>query len=545
MAKRLEALLYLSDPSLEAYLDTATLDARLNATDIRTESNSDRNTKSYTEEVKSDVPRVSSQTQYYLGQQAEDQRHGQQSLEDAHGSDHGHGQQAKLTLETLALATTPDARKKMIGQRLFPLILKTHELDLACKITDKLLESDNSEFLLHLLESPEALSSSIQDVLHLLESDSDIETESDSFLEAIESDSDDIEDTESDSDEEEGDGSEEGQEQQKKKFHLTDEMKVALRAAVLSAMRHPEGIVDSKLLQRAIAKGLPEKAVLNAAVVARERDANNRNAEALMTEFCKVSYMTELPLPFLEDLGRICRAIHLQRQSHRDIQTIQSDVQNSLSDCIGEDLRLNSIVRHLQDFFNSLWQEYMIPSDTPPHSPDEGTSLLHSTFTTRAKARNERLPQIASTYLSSQAMLKVKTALAQFVEIGGKADKLDENTVLGDVDNATGDVAAFIESIRALINSISWYIEDSLEYTVLELYQDVKKCYSDVFQNDISKKTKIIQRLDRILGKVFVPIQEANYRGVNRSSIWGCCAAIIWAREGEKKPYWPAIVLGM
>jgi len=266
MAKRLESLLYLSDPSLEAYLDTTTLDARLNETDIRTESNSDGITLSYSGEVKSDVPRVSSQST--VGQQAEDQRHGQQSLKDAHGSDHGHGQQAKLTLETLALAKTPDARKKMIGQRLFPLILKTHELDLACKIADKLLESDNYEFLLHLLESPEALSSSIQEILHLLEPDSDIETESDS----------DMEDTESDSDEEDTDGNEEGQEQQKKKFHLTDEMKVALREACFSAIRHPQGTVDPELLQKCIAEGLPEKAVLNAAVVARQRqrDAQKR-----------------------------------------------------------------------------------------------------------------------------------------------------------------------------------------------------------------------------------------------------------------------------
>ena len=100
--------------------------------------------------------------------------HGQQPLEDAHGSD-GHKQQDKLTLETLA-SFTPEVQKNMIRERLYPLIYQTQP-ELAGKITDRLLEIDNSEFLLHLLESPEALSSSIQDFLYLLSPDSD-DTES-------------------------------------------------------------------------------------------------------------------------------------------------------------------------------------------------------------------------------------------------------------------------------------------------------------------------------------------------------------------------------
>ena len=68
-----------------------------------------------------------------------------------------------------------------------------------------------------------------------------------------------------------------GQQQQKKaRFHLTPEAKVALREAVLSAIRHPQGTVDPGCLQRAMAQGLPEKAILNAAHVARQRDAKNR-----------------------------------------------------------------------------------------------------------------------------------------------------------------------------------------------------------------------------------------------------------------------------
>jgi len=68
-----------------------------------------------------------------------------------------------------------------------------------------------------------------------------------------------------------------GDQRQKKKFHLTPEAKVALREAVLSAIRHPQGTVDPTFLKRAMALGLPEKAILNAAVVARQRDATNRS----------------------------------------------------------------------------------------------------------------------------------------------------------------------------------------------------------------------------------------------------------------------------
>ena len=212
-----------------------------------------------------------------------------------------YGQQDKLTLDTLASAT-PDARKKMIGERLFPLILKTHELNLAVKITDKLLESDNSEFLLHLLESPEALSAKIQGTLHVLspaqkkgEKIDDTESLEEKALSGDKKAMEELKQRmreegqvqaskngqqAGNADKKDAEFShriEEGQEQQqKKKFHLTPEAKETLREAVLSAIHHPQGTVDPDLLQRCIAEGLPETAVLNAAVVARQRDAKNR-----------------------------------------------------------------------------------------------------------------------------------------------------------------------------------------------------------------------------------------------------------------------------
>ena len=64
--------------------------------------------------------------------------------------------------------------------------------------------------------------------------------------------------------------------QSQHRFHLTPDAKFALREAVFSAIRHPAGDIDPDWLQRAMAQGLPKQIVLNAAVVARQRDRRNR-----------------------------------------------------------------------------------------------------------------------------------------------------------------------------------------------------------------------------------------------------------------------------
>ena len=187
-----------------------------------------------------------------------------------------------------------------------------------------------------------------------------------------------------------------------------------------------------------------------------------------------------------------------------------------------------------------------MPSDAPKRQPGKGISHVHATFQKRAESRKERLPQISSTLLTPKCLQKLAVALESFISSGGKVDNLDRDAILGDVHNATGDIATFIGSLRRLITTMESKIDNSQDYTVLELHRDMKRCYTeDVFEHEILKKMKISQRLDRILGKVFAPIHEVNCRGVKQSSIWGCCAAIIWAREGEEKPFWPAIVIGM
>ncbi|XP_076877579.1 polyadenylate-binding protein 1A-like [Brachyhypopomus gauderio] len=74
--------------------------------------------------------------------------------------------QEPLTASMLA-AAPPQEQEQMLGERLFPLIQNTHPT-LAGKITGMLLEMDNSE-LLHMLESPESLSSKVHEAVAVLQ----------------------------------------------------------------------------------------------------------------------------------------------------------------------------------------------------------------------------------------------------------------------------------------------------------------------------------------------------------------------------------------
>lgn len=299
-------------------------------------------------------------------------------------------------------------------------------------------------------------------------------------------------------------------------------------------------------------------------------DAEYENVQALMTEFCKVPFLAEFsrPVSLLHpeiitlyskivhhpmDLGHICRAI--RRREYKNTRAIQLDVWRVFCNCIkfhthpsNKDHAIPSfisIANHLLHFFNNIWQEFMLPSDAPPR-PTGKVSHIHAAYQKRLEVRKQRLLQLSSTILSAKCLQKVVTELDKLLSLGGMVDKLDNVAVLGDMDNATGDVAVFIDSIRKFTLKLGEKIQGDEDYTVLELHRDLKKCYTeDVFEDDLLKKMKIGLRIDRILGKVLSPVHEVSCRGVNQSSIWGCMAAAIWARESRNKPYWPAIVLGM
>jgi hypothetical protein len=205
-----------------------------------------------------------------------------------------------------------------------------------------------------------------------------------------------------------------------------------------------------------------------------------------------------------------------------------------------------SIANHLRDFFNNLWQEFIMSSDAPPRKPGKGISPVHSAYQKRAEARKERIVSISSTVLSPKCLRKIADALEGFITSGGKIDNVDKDGVLGDLTTATGDVVTFVNSMRELIGVLEERIDTTQDYTVAQLHADLRKTYTeDVFASEVLKRMRIGSRLDRLFWKILVPVHEINSRGVNQSSIWGNMAAVIWARESKKKPFWPAIVLGM
>nr|DAD28650.1 TPA_asm: hypothetical protein HUJ06_030118 [Nelumbo nucifera] len=69
-------------------------------------------------------------------------------------------------LSSMLAAATPQHQKQILGERLYPLVMK-HKPELAAKITGMLLEMDNSELLL-LLESPESLVAKVEEALQVL-----------------------------------------------------------------------------------------------------------------------------------------------------------------------------------------------------------------------------------------------------------------------------------------------------------------------------------------------------------------------------------------
>ena len=71
------------------------------------------------------------------------------------------------TLDSQMLAQAdPQTQKNMIGERLYPLIMRQQPAQ-AGKITGMLLEMDNAE-LLHLIESPDALTAKVEEALDVL-----------------------------------------------------------------------------------------------------------------------------------------------------------------------------------------------------------------------------------------------------------------------------------------------------------------------------------------------------------------------------------------
>lgn len=258
------------------------------------------------------------------------------------------------------------------------------------------------------------------------------------------------------------------------------------------------------------------------------------------------------------DLGLVCRQV--RKQEYSSLRDVQLDTWRIFSNCVRFHSHHSnkqavpsfvSIALHLRNYFNSLWQEHLLPSDPPPASTKTGKSDPDSNqreaFAKRVEARKQRLVVSGLSVMTGKSLARASHTLGELLDNGGCVDQLDTTPIFGpDSNEEDDDLDIVVENFNRLKDRLKELSGSGADYGIDELESDVKKCYThEVLENNPGLQMRIAHRLDRWIGKIVVPIYEATCRGVGQSSIWGCMAAAVWARESSKKPYWPALVLGI
>lgn len=423
------------------------------------------------------------------------------------------------------------------------------------------------------------------------------------------------------------------------------------------------------------------------------------NVTALFQQFCQLPLLAEFTQPLAKlhpelatlyhkiishpmDLSYICS--NIAQHKYQFTRHIQLDVWRMCSNCVlfhsdpraqKENVAIPSFVSiavHLRDYFNSLWEEYMVPSSSPSSSssiwtpttaiveehvveaveviplistssnsrnatttpslpivaaepviyttPMVATSTtapsgksdehLHSAsnvissndqvqhrinhnvgdfgccsvvhpphvFQSRIRNRKARFVATANIPLSYKACLKAAAAMQYFLDTKGRVDAMDVDPLFHDTDHnilSQQDQSLVMAKIiqmrkccsqcaeakhKAMIEAGAQDSDDedagsTIEISIHEIQDHFHSitnlpCFTTQATSQqhqlLDQLRRILKdRLDRLLHKIMVPIYEAGCRGVNQSSIWGCMAAAIWARESSRKPYWPALVLGI
>jgi hypothetical protein len=130
-------------------------------------------------------------------------------------------------------------------------------------------------------------------------------------------------------------------------------------------------------------------------------------------------------------------------------------------------------------------------------------------------------------------MKKSADKLATFVADQGKSDRLDKEPIfpvsggeeLGPMvdEEDRKDLQVIKDRLQALSDRMLKMADESAEYTVEQLDEEIRQIYTaEVLENNPALKFRLRNRMNRFVGKILVPINEANCRGVTQSSIWGC-----------------------
>lgn len=250
------------------------------------------------------------------------------------------------------------------------------------------------------------------------------------------------------------------------------------------------------------------------------------------------------------DLGHVCRGV--RRRQYTSTRDIRLDMWRVFANCVKFHSHPKnqeavpsfvSIALHLREYFNNLWQEYMLPSDLP----SDAEETIKVSFARRAEARSRRMENSGVLVLSKNFLVKTGTLLGKFVANGGRVDKLDKEPVFSTAQIAEDkDVESVVDNLKRFQARLADMDNVAEEYTLDALANSLKQCYTgDLLEDNVALQNRIGNRLDRFFWKRTIPLHEANTRGVTQSSIWGNAATTIWARESSKKPYWPALCLGI
>jgi PWWP domain len=211
-----------------------------------------------------------------------------------------------------------------------------------------------------------------------------------------------------------------------------------------------------------------------------------------------------------------------------------------------------SIALHLREYLNNLWQEFMMPSDLSLEGSAELREVTKAAFIGRARDRKRRIESSGVLIVSREYVARIAESLALLVQTnGGRVDRLDPTAVFSSSDNGNHNKAELTEIVQR-INEYKQKLQDFVQsedggdLQLEALYDDLKRtCFGEDLNELSETRNWVFGRLDRWFWKIATPLHEANCRGVAQSSIWGNIAACIWARESGKKPYWPALCLGI
>lgn len=193
---------------------------------------------------------------------------------------------------------------------------------------------------------------------------------------------------------------------------------------------------------------------------------------------------------------------------------------------------LLSVIEHLKDYFIMLWQEYMLDS-----SPVPEVLSLRKLQDLRSTSRAHRLQLSSPLAITRELAGYLSYKLDQLVESGFKmTQRYERNPFVG----------APVVGIRTKFERLSAKLAElakgeSYSYTLEEFHREIFAC----IPKSLPDSDYMADQLSVFFWRTVTPIHEANIRGVDNSSIWGDFVTTLWARDGPKKPYWPALCLGV